>query len=111
VSRPLWFVGADGSVVSRALGVLRLSLLALAIGQGLVANAFATASLLPYLISLVVTGGILGSTLLPQLLPQFVTSDREDPAGDADKTATRQDRRRPGRACRRSRLDRPGTRR
>ena len=69
MSRPLWFVGADGSVVSRALGVLRLSLLALAIGQGLVANAFATASLLPYLISLVVTGGILGSTLLPQLLP------------------------------------------
>ena len=68
MSRPLWFVGADGSVVSRALGVLRLSLLALAIGQGLVANAFATASLLPYLISLVVTGGILGSTLLPQLL-------------------------------------------
>ena len=49
MSRPLWVVGADGSVVSRALGVLRLSLLALAIGQGLVANAFATASLLPYL--------------------------------------------------------------
>jgi len=91
VSRPLWFVGADGSVASRALGVLRLSLLALAIGQGLVANAFATASLLPYLISLVVTGGILGSTLLPQLLPQFVTSDREDPASDADKTDDKTD--------------------
>ena len=68
MNRPLWVVGADGSVVSRALGVLRLSLLALAIGQGLVANAFATASLLPYLISLVVTGGILSSTLLTLLV-------------------------------------------
>lgn len=83
MSRPSWFVGADGSLVSRALGVVRLSLLALAIGQGLVANAFATASLLPYVISLVVTGGILGSSLLPQLLPQYLTAGDEvaDPTG------------------------------
>lgn len=77
MSRRVWLAGADGSVVSRGLGVLRLSLLALAIGQGLVANAFATASLLPYLISLVLTGGVLGSTLLPQLLPQYLTPGTE----------------------------------
>ncbi len=59
---------AAGSIVSRVLGVVRQSLITLAIGQGLVANAFTTANTLPNIIYLLIAGGVLNSVLVPQLV-------------------------------------------
>ena len=59
---------ASGSVVSRVLGVVRQSLLVLAVGQGLVGNAFQTANTLPNVIYMLIAGGVLNSVLVPQLV-------------------------------------------
>lgn len=59
---------AAGSIASRVLGVVRQSLITLAIGQGLVANAFTTANTLPNIIYLLIAGGVLNSVLVPQLV-------------------------------------------
>ena len=56
---------AAGSIASRVLGVVRQSLITLAIGQGLVANAFTTANTLPNIIYLLIAGGVLNSVLVP----------------------------------------------
>ncbi len=59
---------AGGSVASRLLGVVRQSLIVLAIGQGLTGNAFQTANTLPNVIYMVIAGGVLNSILVPQLV-------------------------------------------
>jgi putative peptidoglycan lipid II flippase len=59
---------ASGSVVSRILGVVRQSLIVLAIGQGVVGNAFQTANTLPNVIYMIIAGGVLNSILVPQLV-------------------------------------------
>ncbi len=59
---------AAGSVVSRALGVVRQSLITYLIGQGLVGNAFTTANTLPNIIYMLIAGGVLNSVLVPQLV-------------------------------------------
>lgn len=59
---------AGGSVASRVLGVVRQSLLVLAVGQGLVGNAFTTANTLPNVIYMLIAGGVLNSVLVPQLV-------------------------------------------
>ncbi len=59
---------AGGSVASRLLGVVRQSLVVLAIGQGLTGNAFQTANTLPNVIYMVIAGGVLNSILVPQLV-------------------------------------------
>ncbi len=66
---------AAGSIVSRVLGVVRQSLITLAIGQGLVANAFTTANTLPNIIYLLIAGGVLNSVLVPQLVKASENSD------------------------------------
>ncbi len=61
-------VMASGSVASRLLGVLRQSLLVLAIGQGIVGNAFVLANTIPNIIYMILAGGVLNSVLVPQLV-------------------------------------------
>ncbi|MEI2648303.1 MAG: lipid II flippase MurJ [Dermatophilaceae bacterium] len=68
-------VMAAGGLASRVLGVLRQSLIAVAIGQGLVANAFTTANNLPNVIYLVIAGGVLNSVLIPQLVKASRAAD------------------------------------
>lgn len=59
---------ASGSVASRTLGVVRQSLIVVAIGLGTVNNTFTTASILPNIIYMVIAGGVLNSVLVPQLV-------------------------------------------
>lgn len=66
---------ASGSVASRVLGVVRQSLITLAIGQGLVANAFTTANTLPNVLYLLIAGGVLNSVLIPQLIKAGTNAD------------------------------------
>ncbi|MBK8468570.1 MAG: murein biosynthesis integral membrane protein MurJ [Actinomycetales bacterium] len=66
---------AAGSVASRILGVVRQSLITLAIGQGLVANAFTTANTLPNIIYLLLAGGVLNSVLVPQIVKATASED------------------------------------
>jgi putative peptidoglycan lipid II flippase len=66
---------ASGSVVSRLLGVVRQSLIVLAIGQGLVGNAFQTANTLPNVIYMIIAGGVLNSILVPQLVKAATNPD------------------------------------
>ena len=68
-------VMAIGGLASRVLGLLRQSLIAIAIGQGLVANAFTTANNLPNVIYLVIAGGVLNSVLIPQLVKASRAAD------------------------------------
>lgn len=59
---------AAGSVASRVLGVIRQSLIVVAIGQGITANTFTTANTLPNIIYMIIAGGVLNSVLVPQLV-------------------------------------------
>jgi putative peptidoglycan lipid II flippase len=59
---------ASGTVASRVLGVVRQSLLVLAIGLGVTNNAFTTANTLPNVIYMIIAGGVLNSILVPQLV-------------------------------------------
>lgn len=59
---------AAGSVASRLLGVIRQSLIVVAIGQGITANTFTTANTLPNIIYMIIAGGVLNSVLVPQLV-------------------------------------------
>jgi putative peptidoglycan lipid II flippase len=59
---------AVGTMASRLLGVVRQSLIVLAIGQGLVGNAFQTANNLPNVIYMLIAGGVLNSVLVPQIV-------------------------------------------
>ncbi|MGV1007579.1 MAG: murein biosynthesis integral membrane protein MurJ [Dermatophilaceae bacterium] len=66
---------AGGTTASRVLGVVRQSLIVLAIGQGLTANAFTTANTLPNVIYMLVAGGVLTSVLVPQLVKATTSAD------------------------------------
>ena len=62
-------VMAAGTMTSRALGVLRASLLAAVIGtQGATADSFQTANTLPNQFYLLLAGGILNAVLVPQIV-------------------------------------------
>ena len=61
-------VMAGGTVVSRALGFVRASMLAAVIGAtGLAADAFDVANTLPNLFYLLLAGGVLNAVLVPQI--------------------------------------------
>ena len=66
---------AGGTVASRLLGVVRQSLIVVAIGQGLTANAFTTANTLPNIVYMIVAGGVLNSVLVPQLVKAMAAPD------------------------------------
>lgn len=66
---------AAGTVASRLLGVVRQSLIVVAIGQGLTANAFTTANTLPNIVYMLVAGGVLNSVLVPQLVKAMASPD------------------------------------
>jgi putative peptidoglycan lipid II flippase len=66
---------AAGSVASRVLGVIRQSLIVVAIGQGLTANTFTTANTLPNIIYMLIAGGVLNSVLVPQLVKAATSPD------------------------------------
>lgn len=66
---------AAGTVASRVLGVVRQSLIVVAIGQGLTANAFTTANTLPNIVYMLVAGGVLNSVLVPQLVRAMAAPD------------------------------------
>ncbi len=66
---------AAGSVASRLLGVIRQSLIVVAIGQGLTANTFTTANTLPNIIYMLIAGGVLNSVLVPQLVKAATSPD------------------------------------
>ena len=59
---------AGGTMASRVLGVVRQSLIVLALGQGLVGNTFQTANNLPNVIYMLIAGGVLNSVLVPQIV-------------------------------------------
>jgi putative peptidoglycan lipid II flippase len=59
---------AAGTMASRVLGVVRQSLIVLALGQGLVGNAFQTANNLPNVIYMLIAGGVINSVLVPQIV-------------------------------------------
>ncbi|MGL4746038.1 MAG: murein biosynthesis integral membrane protein MurJ, partial [Dermatophilaceae bacterium] len=71
-------VMAVGSLVSRAAGLLRASLLAAVIGtSGLTATAFTTANTLPNQFYLLIAGGALNAVLVPQILRARTRGDGE----------------------------------
>lgn len=59
---------ASGSVASRLLGVVRVSLLAAAIGTALSGDAFTVANMLPGMIYILLAGGVFNSVLVPQMV-------------------------------------------
>jgi putative peptidoglycan lipid II flippase len=71
---------AAGSMVSRAAGLLRASLLASVIGTfGLTANSFTVANTLPNQFYLLLAGGVLNAILVPQIVRA-----RQRPDGGAE---------------------------
>ena len=59
---------ATGTMASRVLGVVRQARIVLALGQGLVGNAFQTANNLPNVIYMLIAGGVINSVLVPQIV-------------------------------------------
>lgn len=59
---------ASGTIVSRLLGLLRTALLAGVIASQATADTFTVANVLPNIIFLVISGGVLDSVLVPQLV-------------------------------------------
>lgn len=67
---------ASGTLVSRILGVVRMAVLAYAIGStGLAANAFATASKIPGTIYVLIATGALTAVLVPQITKAALGDD------------------------------------
>ncbi|MCC9205724.1 murein biosynthesis integral membrane protein MurJ [Arthrobacter sp. zg-Y769] len=68
---------ASGTLVSRVLGLVRTSLLAIAIGgTGLVTDIFSSANVLPNFIYLMVAGGVFNAVLVPQIIKASKQPDR-----------------------------------
>src|SRR5207253_2905301 len=61
-------VMAAGTLLSRMLGMLRVVVLAWAIGASTSANAFSTANTLPNSLFLLIGGGVLNAVLVPQIV-------------------------------------------
>ena len=67
-------VMAAGTAVSRILGVVRITILILAIGQNAgPADAFASANTLPNMLYMLVAGGVLNAVLVPQVVRAYRT--------------------------------------
>lgn len=68
---------ASGTLVSRILGFVRTSLLAVAIGStALVADVFESANTIPNVIYMLLAGGVFNVVLVPQLIKAAKASDR-----------------------------------
>src|SRR5690625_4688353 len=66
-----------GTLVSRVLGFIRTSLLAIAIGNtALVADVFETANTIPNVIYMLLAGGVFNVVLVPQIIKQAKKPDR-----------------------------------
>src|SRR5699024_12375328 len=66
-----------GTLVSRMLGFIRTSLLAIAIGNtALVADDFETANTIPNVIYMLLAGGVFNVGLVPQIIKQAKKPDR-----------------------------------
>src|SRR5690625_1396339 len=66
-----------GTLVSRVLGFIRTSLLAIAIGNtALVADVFETANTIPNVIYMLLAGGVFNVVLVPQIIKQAKKADR-----------------------------------
>src|SRR5699024_12034748 len=66
-----------GTLVSRVLGFIRTSLLAIAIGNtALVADVFETANTIPNVIYMLLAGGVFNVVLVPQIIKQAKEPDR-----------------------------------
>jgi len=59
---------AAGTLLSRVLGMVRVVVLAWAIGAAFSANAFSTANTLPNSLFLLIGGGVLNAVLVPQIV-------------------------------------------
>jgi putative peptidoglycan lipid II flippase len=57
-----------GTVVSRATGLIRLTLQAAALGSGLLASTYTTANTVPATLYFLLLGGALNAVLVPQLV-------------------------------------------
>ncbi|MDN5839094.1 MAG: murein biosynthesis protein MurJ, partial [Yaniella sp.] len=68
---------AAGTIISRVLGFVRTSLLAIAIGStALVADVFETANTIPNVIYMLLAGGVFNVVLVPQIIKQAKKADR-----------------------------------
>jgi putative peptidoglycan lipid II flippase len=66
---------AAGTLLSRLLGMVRVIVLAWAIGASFSANAFATANTLPNSLFLLIGGGVLNAVLVPQIVAAMQRPD------------------------------------
>jgi len=66
---------AAGTLLSRLLGLVRVVVLAWAIGASFSANAFATANTLPNSLFLLIGGGVLNAVLVPQIVAAMQRPD------------------------------------
>ncbi|TYP86438.1 murein biosynthesis integral membrane protein MurJ [Blastococcus xanthinilyticus] len=78
---------AVATLVSRITGLLRTTVLAAALGVGLVANAYVVVNTLPNIIYELLLGGVLTSVIVP-LLVHAQERDRDDGVGYAQRLAT-----------------------
>ena len=68
---------ASGTIVSRVLGFVRTSLLAIAIGStALVGDVFESANTIPNVIYMLLAGGVFNVVLVPQIIKQAKKADR-----------------------------------
>jgi putative peptidoglycan lipid II flippase len=68
-------VMAAGTLLSRILGMVRVVVLAWAIGAAFSANAFSTANTLPNSLFLLIGGGVLNAVLVPQIVAAMQRPD------------------------------------
>jgi putative peptidoglycan lipid II flippase len=68
-------VMAAGTLLSRLLGMVRVVVLAWAVGAAFSANAFATANTLPNSLFLLIGGGVLNAVLVPQIVAAMERPD------------------------------------
>jgi len=68
-------VMAAGTLTSRVLGMVRVVVLAWAIGAAFSANAFSTANTLPNSLFLLIGGGVLNAVLVPQIVAAMQRPD------------------------------------
>ena len=66
---------AAGTLMSRILGMVRVVVLAWAIGAAFSANAFSTANTLPNSLFLLIGGGVLNAVLVPQIVAAMQRAD------------------------------------
>ena len=66
---------AAGTLFSRVLGMVRVVVLAWAIGAAFSANAFSTANTLPNSLFLLIGGGVLNAVLVPQIVAAMQRPD------------------------------------